>query len=95
MKILKQIFLMVRLAIRSRRIKAQPVTSRIIGLTGRAETAIAPVGTVFVRNELWRACSESHIERGATVQVTGLAGLNLCVDPDTDSEDWKRSLEAT
>jgi membrane-bound serine protease (ClpP class) len=95
MNILERVFLMMRLATRSRRVKAQPVTSRIIGLTGRAETVIAPVGTVFVRNELWRACSESHIDRGATVRVTGLAGLTLCVDPDTDSADRKSTLEAT
>jgi membrane-bound ClpP family serine protease len=87
MNILEKVFLTVRVAIRSRRVKAQPGTSRIIGLTGRAETAIAPVGTVFLRNELWRACSDSHIDRGATVRVTGLAGLTLCVDPVTDFAD--------
>ena len=94
MNILEKVFLMIRLAIRSRRAKAQPITSRIIGLTGRAETAIAPVGTVFLRNELWRACSDSHIDRGATVRVTGLAGFTLCVDLDTDSADRKSTLGA-
>ena len=86
MNILEKVFLMGRLAVRSRRAKAHPVTSRIIGLTGRAETAIAPVGAVFLRNELWRARSDSHIDRGTTVRVTGLEGLTLLVDPTAESD---------
>ena len=84
MNILEKAVLMMRLAIRSRRSKAQPATSGIIGLTGRAETAIAPVGTVFLRNELWPARSDSQIDPGATVWVTGLEGLTLFVDPHTE-----------
>ena len=87
MNIFEKVFVIARLAIRSRGAKAHPVTSRIIGLTGRAETAIAPIGAVFLRNELWRARSDSHIDRGATVRVTGLEGLMLCVDQTADSGD--------
>ena len=84
MNILEKAILMMRLALRSRLSKAQPVTSGIIGLTGRAETAIAPVGTVLLRNELWPARSDSQIDPGATVQVTRLEGVRLFVDKHTE-----------
>ena len=85
MNTLDRITLMLRLAIRARRAKAATGTSRIIGLTGRAVTAIAPEGTVFLRNELWYARSPVNIAAGETVRITGLRGLVLDVDPDQDT----------
>ncbi len=82
MSVVERITLMVKLAVRARRAKRLAGNSRIIGLTGRAMTEIAPEGTIFLRNELWRARSSVKIVPGETVRVTGFAGLTLEVDPD-------------
>ena len=80
MNVLERFTLIVKLAIRARRAKVPTCTSRIIGLTGRTVTELAPDGTIFLRNELWRARSHVSIGSGETVRVTGLAGLTLEVD---------------
>jgi membrane-bound serine protease (ClpP class) len=71
--------LILRLAIRAYQSKMTSVTSGVIGLTGKAQTAIAPQGTIFVRGELWRARSQNNIAPGQPVRVTGLEGLTLDV----------------
>jgi membrane-bound serine protease (ClpP class) len=75
----------LRLAMRARRAKVTTGSSGMIGLTGKAETAIAPEGTIFVRGELWRARSKTGIEPGATVRVTRMDGLTLDVEPEKDA----------
>ena len=77
---------MLRLAIRARRSKVTTGTAGMIGLTGRAETAIAPEGTVFVRGELWRARSRMRVARGESVRVTGVDGLTLDVEEENREE---------
>lgn len=77
-----RINLILRLAIRARRAKMSPGSIGILGLTGRAETAIAPQGAVFVRGELWRARSQVSIAPGETVRVTGIYGLTLDVEAE-------------
>jgi membrane-bound serine protease (ClpP class) len=74
----------LRLAIRARRAKVTTGTSGMIGLTGRAETAIAPEGTVFVRGELWKARSQMSIVPGESVRVIGMDGLTLDVETRQD-----------
>jgi membrane-bound serine protease (ClpP class) len=54
----------------------------MIGLMGRAETAIAPEGTIFVRGELWKARSKMNVARGESVRVTGMDGLTLDVQAE-------------
>jgi membrane-bound serine protease (ClpP class) len=76
---------MLRLAIRARRAKVTTGSSGMIGLTGRAETAIAPQGTIFVRGELWRARSQMNIAPGESVRVTGMNGLTLEVEAAKDA----------
>lgn len=49
----------------------------MIGLEGRAETDLLPKGKVFVRGELWEAVCPVHVERGASIRVTGVNGLRL------------------
>jgi membrane-bound ClpP family serine protease len=56
----------------------------MIGLVGRAQTRIAPEGTVFVRGELWRARSNMHIAEGEPVRVMGVEGLTLAVEAESD-----------
>jgi membrane-bound serine protease (ClpP class) len=74
----------LRLAIRARRAKVTTGSSGMIGLTGRAETAIAPEGTIFVRGELWKARSKMSIAPGESVRVTGMDGLMLDVEAAKD-----------
>ena len=74
----------MRLAIRARRTKLATGSSAMIGLLGRAETAIAPEGTVFVRGELWKARAKVSIAPGQRVRVTGLDGLTLDVEASKD-----------
>jgi membrane-bound serine protease (ClpP class) len=76
---------MLRLAIRARRVKVTTGTSGMIGLRGRAQTAIAPEGTIFVRGELWHARSHMSIAPGEGVRVTGLDGLTLAVEAEKDT----------
>jgi len=75
----------LRLAIRARRAKVTTGSAGMIGLTGRAETAITPEGTVFVRGELWRARSQISIAPGDIVRVSGVDGLTLDVEPAKDA----------
>lgn len=74
----------LRLAIRARRSKVTTGTSGMIGLMGRAQTAIAPQGTIFVRGELWRARSQMSIAPGENVRVKGMDGLTLDVEVEKD-----------
>jgi membrane-bound serine protease (ClpP class) len=57
----------------------------MIGLSGRAETAVAPQGTIFVRGELWKARSQMSIAPGERVRVTGIDGLTLDVEAAKDT----------
>jgi membrane-bound serine protease (ClpP class) len=74
---------LLRLAYHARHAKVNTGIAGMIGQIGRAQTAIAGGGTVFVRGELWRARSRMKIEPGEPVQVTGLDGLTLEVEPDS------------
>jgi membrane-bound serine protease (ClpP class) len=59
-----------------------PVTGRegLIGQFAEARTALEPLGTVFVKGELWQAESlEGPVERGERVEVVGMSGLSLQV----------------
>jgi membrane-bound serine protease (ClpP class) len=71
---------MVRLALRARGVRVTTGLAGMIGLKGRAETAIAPEGRIFVRGELWRARSQTKIAAGENVRVVGVDGLTLDVD---------------
>jgi len=74
------LIVMVRLALRARQTKVVTGLAGMIGLKGRAETAIEPEGRVFVRGELWRARSQTKIAAGENVRVLGVEGLTLEVD---------------
>src|SRR5262245_1399397 len=82
--ILGVILTLFRVAVLARRAKMNAGSSGIIGMTGRAETAIAPQGTIFVRGELWSASSPMRIAPGERVRVTAVSGLTLDVEVDKD-----------
>ena len=57
----------------------------MIGKTTSARSRIdAAGGKVFIEGELWNAVSESPIEEGQYVEITGLDGLTLKVKPKTN-----------
>lgn len=51
----------------------------LIGMRGRATTALAPEGKVFVRGEYWSASADEEIASGEAVEVTAVEGLRLRV----------------
>ena len=53
--------------------------SELIGLEGKAASALAPHGKVFVRGEYWSATSDEEIAAGESVEVTAVEGLRLRV----------------
>lgn len=56
----------------------------MIGKTVAAKSHIDRAGgTVFIEGELWNAVSETPVEAGQNVEVTGLDGLTLKVRPKT------------
>ena len=70
---------LLKVALRARRAKRDVGQIGIVGLRGKAVTPIAPEGTIFVRNELWRARAREIISEGESVLVTGLDGITLLV----------------
>ena len=73
-------FFAAKIVLYSRRVKQSLEAEPLIGLRGRAESDIGSKGLVFVRGELWHACSEAKIERGASIRVVGFAQLALVVE---------------
>ncbi|MDE3067916.1 MAG: nodulation protein NfeD [Verrucomicrobiota bacterium] len=71
----------------SKGIRAQflPVKSgkeTMIGRTVNAQSQIGPAGgRVFVEGEIWNAVSETPVEAGQPVEITGIEGLTLKVKP--------------
>lgn len=51
----------------------------MIGLVGRAQDAIAPEGSVFVRGEYWTARADQPIAAGERVEVMAVEGMRLRV----------------
>ena len=54
---------------------------KLIGATGLVETTLNPHGTVLIRGELWRACSNdaNAIEAGSKISVIGMRDHLLLV----------------
>jgi membrane-bound serine protease (ClpP class) len=73
-------------------LKKKPLTGRegMVGVRGVALQAISPhaPGQVRVRGEIWRAESDQPIRSGEQIQVKGLQGLTLLVEP-TNAESGR------
>lgn len=65
------------LAYQARQNKVVTGEAGMIGLEGRAETALLPEGKVCVRGEIWDAWSPVRLEPGMRVRVIGVRGLKL------------------
>ena len=70
---------LVRLVIQAQRRKAVTGDVGMIGLSGEAETDLAPEGWVRVTGERWKAVAEQTVTAGERVQVAGVDGLTLRV----------------
>jgi len=73
------------LVFRSQRARPTHGTRGMIGERGVARQRLAPSGTVVVRGEYWTAESETPIEAGERVEVTGIEGLVLRVRRITET----------
>jgi membrane-bound serine protease (ClpP class) len=51
----------------------------LIGAVGRAQSALAPEGSVFVRGEYWTARADEPIRAGERVEILAVEGLRLRV----------------
>ncbi len=74
------VLLAVKLAAHSWHIKRKVKEASFVGLLGRAESAINESGLIFVRGELWHACSTKPIARGKRVRVVGYRNFQLEVE---------------
>ncbi len=72
-------FLMT-IALRARRNKVVTGAQGLVGETGVAQTALSPLGKVFVHGELWDAVASSALPPGQLVVVRRIDGLTLQVD---------------
>ncbi len=52
----------------------------IVGLEGRVQSTVDPVGTVYVRGETWTARSDHKLDVGTEVSVVDQEGLTLYVE---------------
>ena len=83
--VLSLIAFFFRISLRSHHDRVTTGEAGMIGMKGRADTEIAPEGTVFIRGELWRARAIIRIAAGESVRVVGVDGLTLEVEP-TDKD---------
>jgi membrane-bound serine protease (ClpP class) len=73
-------FLMT-IAVKARRNKVVTGAQGLVGETGVAQTALSPLGKVFVHGELWDAVASSPLPVGQLVIVRKIDGLTIQVDP--------------
>jgi membrane-bound serine protease (ClpP class) len=75
------IIVTIVVALRQRGKKPVSGIDELIGMEGLARTDLAPMGTVFIRSELWRAQAlGATIDKGNQVVVRRVQGLTLFVD---------------
>ena len=69
----------IRQIIAAHRLRTAYDPSLILEHVGEVRTALDPVGTVYVKGELWSAEADEKILEGEQIQVTGRKGLMLFV----------------
>jgi membrane-bound serine protease (ClpP class) len=70
----------VFLVARAQKVPVATGLEGMIGEVGRAETAVAPEGKVYVHGELWDARSASPVQSGAQVRVLAIEGAKLVIE---------------
>jgi membrane-bound serine protease (ClpP class) len=82
----------MRAVINSRYTPVRTGPRTVIGAEGTVLTPLEPIGVVRVRGESWTARSTSGpVPRGASVRVTGMAGLTLEVAPEPAPQETEVS----
>lgn len=76
--------LLIRLAVRSMRLKVETGQEGMIGEIGITHTPINPQGKVYVRGEYWDAVSHAPISEGKKVSVVKVENLKLTVEETKD-----------
>jgi membrane-bound serine protease (ClpP class) len=69
--------------VRRYRLRVGPET--LVGMRAQVVQPCSPLGLVRVRGELWNARASSPVEPGETVTVSGIEGLTLQVERDTQA----------
>ena len=70
--------------VRAQRLPVKVGKETMLGRIGNALTPIdSSGGKIFVDGEYWTAFSDTPVEKGKSVQVTGMQGLTLKVKPET------------
>jgi len=72
---------LMSIALRARRNKVVTGVQGLIGEIGVAQSALNPMGTVFVHGEIWNAVSSQPVSAGSKVVVQRVDGLQLQVVP--------------
>ena len=75
--------MLVRLAVRAKRMKTRLGADALIGSQGKVMEALAPEGHILVEGEIWRAVSTEPLTVGVTVRVVGHEQYLLRVIPVT------------
>ena len=65
----------------TQRRRAQVGVETLVGRSARVVVACAPTGQVAVKGERWQARCDAGADVGATVEVVGVEGLMLVVEP--------------
>jgi len=76
------LLLALKLAVHSWQVKHKVKDVSFAGLLGRAESDVSETGLIFVRGELWYACSKTPIQKGEIVRVIGSRNLQLEVEAE-------------
>ena len=73
--------MLVRLALRARRLKARLGADALVGSEASAMEALAPEGHVLVEGEIWRAVASEPVPAGSRLRVVGHEQYLLHVAP--------------
>ena len=73
---------LLRLAVKSRRLKTITGEEGMIGEVGIAKSDVLTDGKVFVHGEYWNASSATAIPEGAPIRVVKVQGLKLQVEEE-------------
>jgi membrane-bound ClpP family serine protease len=85
---------LLRLGLRARHANPDIGAARMVGLKGKAVTAVAADGRVSVQGEYWWARSRAPIAEGEKVIVVGIDKLTLEVEPCPDKAAIPRPVSA-
>jgi membrane-bound serine protease (ClpP class) len=76
----------VRAAMTARHLPRERENARLVGAEGVVTRTLKPDGSVLVASESWSATTTSGtIPKGTPVRVTGMEGLRLIVEPESDA----------